>query len=77
MVRLFSVDGAEPRPFEKLFYALVERAEKNVIDKTAPQALALFNESARLDLRIGLLKLLTDLICPVAVQQVCGNLKKT
>ena len=74
--QLFFVDGAERRPFEKLFYALVERAEINVIDKTEPQALALFNDSARLDLRIGLLKLLTDLYAPLLYSKFVEILKK-
>ena len=74
--QLFFVDGADPQPFEKLFYALVERAEINVIDKTEPQALALFNDSARLDLRIGLLKLLTDLYAPLLYSKFVGILKK-
>lgn len=73
--QLFLVDGAEPRPFEKLFYALVERAEINVIDKTEPQALALFNASARLDVRIGLLKLLTDLYAPLLYSKFVAILK--
>ena len=73
---LFLVDGAEPRPFEKLFYALVARAEINVIDKTEPRALALFNDSARLDLRIGLLKLLTDLYAPLLYSTFVAILKK-
>lgn len=73
--QLFLVDGAEPRPFEKLFYALVERAEINVIDKTEPQALALFNEAARLDLRVGLLKLLTDLYAPLLYSKFVAILK--
>lgn len=74
--QLFFVDGADPRPFEKLFYALIERAEIYVIDKTEPQALALFNESARLDLRIGLLKLLTDLYAPLLYSKFVAILKK-
>lgn len=74
--QLFFVDGADPRPFEKLFYALVEHAEIYVIDKTEPQALALFNKSARLDLRIGLLKLLTDLYAPLLYSKFVAILKK-
>ena len=74
--QLFLVDGTGPRPFEKLFYALVERAEISVIDKTEPQALALFNESARLDLRVGLLKLLTDLYAPLLYSKFVAILKK-
>ena len=74
--QLFFVDGADPRPFERLFYALVERAEINVIDKTEPQALDLFNESARLDLRTGLLKLLTDLYAPLLYSKFVAILKK-
>ncbi len=74
--QLFFVDGSEPRPFEKLFYALVERAEINVIDKTEPQALVLFNDSARLDLRTGLLKLLTDLYAPLLYNKFAAILKK-
>jgi type 2 lantibiotic biosynthesis protein LanM len=73
---LFLVDGAELRPFEKLFYALVARAEINVIEQTAPKALALFNVSARLDLRIGLLKLLTDLYAPLLYSKFVAILKK-
>lgn len=74
--QIFSVEGGEPYPFEILFYALVERAEKNLIDITSPQALALFNESARLDLRIGLLKLLTDLYAPLLYSKFVAILKK-
>ncbi|MFM7009418.1 MAG: type 2 lantipeptide synthetase LanM, partial [Betaproteobacteria bacterium] len=48
--QLFLVDGAESRPFQKLFYALVALAEAKVIEKTSPQALALFNDAARTDL---------------------------
>jgi hypothetical protein len=73
---LFLVDGAELRPFEKLFYALVARAEINVIEQTAPKALALFNVSARLDLRIGLLKLLTDLYAPLLYSKFVAIIKK-
>ena len=74
--QLFSADGAEPRPFEMLFYALVERAEKKLIDRTAPQALALFSDSARLDLRIGLLKLLTDFYAALLYSRFVAILKK-
>ena len=74
--QLFVADGTEPRPFEKLFYALVERAEINVINKTTPQALALFNDLARLNLRIGLLKLLTDLFAPLLYSKFVEILKK-
>ena len=74
--QLFLVDGVKPLPFEKLFYALVARAEVNVINKTDPQALALFNDSARLDLRIGLLKLLTDLYAPLLYSKFVAILKK-
>jgi type 2 lantibiotic biosynthesis protein LanM len=74
--QLFLANGAEPRPFEKLFYALVERAEINVINKTTPQALALFNDLARLNLRIGLLKLLTDLFAPLLYSKFVEILKK-
>lgn len=74
--QLFLVDGAERRPFEKLFYTLVGYAEKKLIDKTAPQALALFNDSARADLRAGLLKLLTDLYAPLLYGKFVEILKK-
>ena len=74
--QLFLVDGVEPLPFEKLFYALVARSEVNVINKTDPRALALFNDSARLDLRIGLLKLLTDLYAPLLYSKFVAILKK-
>lgn len=74
--QLFLVEGGEPLPFEKLFYALVARAEVNVINKIDPQALALFNDSARLDLRIGLLKLLTDLYAPSLYGKFVAILKK-
>lgn len=74
--QLFLFDGGEPLPFERLFYTLVARAEVNVINKTDPQALALFNNSARLDLRIGLLKLLTDLYAPLLYSKFVAILKK-
>ena len=74
--QIFSVEGSEPYPFEILFYALVERAEKNLIDSTSPQALALFSESARLNIRNGLLKILTDLYAPLLYSRFVGILKK-
>lgn len=74
--QLFLVDGAEPQPFEKLFYALVALAEAKVIEKTLPQALALFNDAARTDLRSGLLKLLTDLYAPLLYGKFVAILKK-
>jgi len=73
---LFLVDGAGPLPFARLFYALVERAEIKVVEKTEPQALALFNDAARADLRIGLLKLLTDLYAPLLYSKFVAILKK-
>ncbi len=74
--QLFSVDGVQSRPFERLFYATVMLAEAKVIDKTTPQALDLFNESARTDLRAGLLKLLTDLYAPLLYSKFVAILKK-
>ena len=74
--QLFLVNDAEPRPFEKIFYALVTLAETKVIDKTPPQAIALFNDSARLDLRFGLLKLLSDLYAPLLYSKLVAILKK-
>ena len=73
--QLFLVDGAEPCPFAKIFYALVTLAEAQVVDKTPPQALALFNDSARRGLRIGLLKLLTDLYAPLLYSKFVAILK--
>ena len=72
---LFPVDGAAPLPFERLFYALVERAEVKVIDKTAPQALALFLDSARANLRAELLKQLTDLYAPLLYSKFVAIVK--
>ncbi|MCM0035164.1 MAG: type 2 lanthipeptide synthetase LanM family protein [Burkholderiaceae bacterium] len=74
--KLFLVDGAESRPFEKLFYALVSLAEAKVIEKTPSQALALFNDAARADLRAGLLKLLSDLYAPLLYSKFVVILKK-
>jgi type 2 lantibiotic biosynthesis protein LanM len=74
--QLFLVDGEEAKPFEKLFYALVTLAEAKVIEKTLPQALVLFNDSARADLRTGLLKLLTDLYAPLLYSKFVAILKK-
>ena len=73
---LFSVEGTEPQPFEKLFYALVEAAETNVISQTTPQALALLKTSARANLRCRLLKLLTDLYAPLLYSKFVAILKK-
>lgn len=73
---LFFVEGTEPQPFEKLFYALVEVAEENVISRTTPQALALLKASARANLRCRLLKLLTDLYAPLLYSNFVAILKK-
>lgn len=73
--RLFLVDGSAPLPFEKLFYALVARAEISMIEKAAPQALDFFNDSARANLRTGLLKLLTDLYAPLLYSKFVAILK--
>jgi hypothetical protein len=73
--QLFLVDGAAPHPFEKIFYALVTLAEAQVVDKTPPQALALFNDSARRGLRTGLLKLLADLYAPLLYSRFVAILK--
>jgi type 2 lantibiotic biosynthesis protein LanM len=72
----FLVDGVEPRPFEKLFYALVEIAETQCIASTSERARALFNDSAKTDLRCGLLKLLTDLYAPLLYSTFVATLKK-
>lgn len=74
--QLVLVSDTESRPFEKLFYALVAIAEEKVIEKTSPQALALFNDAARTELRAGLLKLLTDLYAPLLYGKFVGILKK-
>jgi type 2 lantibiotic biosynthesis protein LanM len=74
--QFFLVEGTKSRPFEKLFYALVALAEEKVIEKTPPQALALFNDAARADLRTGLLKLLTDLYAPLLYSKFVAILKK-
>lgn len=72
----FATKGTEFRPFEKLFYALVERAEINITANAKPQSLALFNDSARIDLRCGLLKLLSDLYAPLLYSRFVALLKK-
>ena len=74
--QLFLVDGATSRPFEKIFYALVALSEAKVIEKSPPQALALFNDAARTDLRAGLLELLTDLYAPLLYSKFVDILKK-
>jgi hypothetical protein len=74
--QFFLVDHKKNLPFEIIFYALVERAQAQVIEETAPQALALFNDCARADLRCGLLKLLSDLYAPLLYSQFVAVLKK-
>ncbi len=73
---LLFVESTEAQPFEKLFYALVEVAETNVISQTTPQALAVLKASARSDLRCRLLKLLTDLYAPLLYSKFVAILKK-
>ena len=74
--QLFLAVGAAPLPFEKVFYALVACAETRLIQKAGPQSLALFNDSARADLRTGLLKLLTDLYAPLLYSKLVAILKE-
>lgn len=72
----FVVVGREHQPFERLFYALVTFAEARVIDRITPEALALLNESARADLRVGLLKRLTQLYAPLLYSKLVAILKR-
>ncbi len=71
-----AVSAAEPLPFEALFLTVVTHAEAKMIGKTTQPALSLFGDSARIDLRHGLLKLLTSLYAPLLYSKFVAILKK-
>jgi type 2 lantibiotic biosynthesis protein LanM len=64
------------QPFEQLFYALVQTAESKVKAITSDNARVLFNDHAAKDLRVGLLKLLTELYGPLLYSKFVALLKK-
>lgn len=64
-----------PLAFESLFYALIMSAEKKMIGGVSETALELFTSSARIDLRHGLLKLLSELYAPVLYSKLVALLK--
>ena len=65
----------EPLPFEKLFYSLLNLAEKYVYAILSNAACARLDDSAKADLRGGLLKLLTDLYAPLLYSKFVTTLK--
>lgn len=72
--QLFLTDKSA-QPFEQLFYALVETAESQVKANTSGSARAFFNDYAIKDLRLGLLKILTELYAPLLYSKFVALLK--